>query len=145
MTVRTEVLRYLKEKRADMSTDPLDHSKVKKHEYTKLANMASRYLSAPAGSAASERLFSTGKNVLGTTRLSLTPTNMEANLFLKYNIRALGYKTDFPSVEETWESPNSKILPEVRIESSIDETFGESTDIVIDLPDSVYDERETSS
>ena len=64
--VRTEVLRYLKEKRADMKTDPLDHWKVKQHEYPKLANMARRYLSAPPGSVASERLFSTGKNVLGT-------------------------------------------------------------------------------
>ena len=87
--------------------------------------MARRYLSAaPPGSAASERLFSTGKNLLGTTRLSLTPTNMEANLFLKYNIRALGYKTNFPVVSESWESPNSKILPEVRIESStVDDTY----------------------
>ena len=69
---------------------------------------------------------------------------MEANLFLKYNIRALGYKTNFPVVSESWESPNSKILPEVRIESStVDDTYAESADIIIDLPDSVYNERET--
>ena len=123
-----------------MKNDPLDHWKVEQHEYPKLANMARRYLSAPPGSAASERLFSTAKNVLGITRLSLTPTNMEANLFLKYNIRALGYKTNFPAVSETWESPN-KILPEVMIGSSnVDDSYAESADIIIDPPDSVYDE-----
>ena len=75
----TEVLRYLKEKRADIKTDPLDHWKVKQHAYPKLANMARCYLFAPPGSATSERLFSMAKNDLGATRLSLTPTNMEAN------------------------------------------------------------------
>jgi len=136
-----EVLRYLKEKRAEIQTDPLEYWKLKQNEYPKLANLARVYLSVPAGSAASERMFSTGKNVLGTTRLSLTPSNMEANLFLKYNIRALGYKTNFSPVAEEWVSPNSKILPEpeVRI-GTLEDACAESSDIVIDLPESVYDE-----
>ena len=62
---------------------------------------------------------------------------MEANLFLKYNIQALGYKTNFSPVA----SPNSKILPEpdVRI-GTVENACAESSEIDVDLPDSVYDE-----
>lgn len=86
------------------------------------------------GSAASERLYSTGKNVLGTTRLSLKAQNMEANLFLKYNVRALGYKTNFPTVAASWEAPNAGVLPDVIIDSTlVDEE--ESAEIVIEISD----------
>lgn len=98
---RVELQRYLKEKRiADLTKDPLTYWRVKHNEFPHLRTLARRYHCPPPGSAASERLFSAGKNVLGTTRLSRKPDNMEANLFLKYNIRALGYKTDLARVTD---------------------------------------------
>ena len=122
---RVELQRYLKEKRiADLTKDPLTYWRVKHNEFPHLGTLARRYLCPPPGSAASERLFSTGKNVLGTKRLSLKPDNMEANLFLKYNIRALGYKTDLPRVTDDFVAPNEGNLPEAVVgEVHDDETI----------------------
>lgn len=110
---RTELQRYLKEKRvSDLNADPLLYWKVKAAEFPHLGSMVRQYLCPPPGSAASERMFSTGKNVLGTNRLRLKPVNMEANLFLKYNIRALGYKTVLPPLSKEYVAPNDGNLPE---------------------------------
>ena len=68
---------------------------------------------------------------------------MKANLFLKYNIRALGYKTNFSPVPEEWVSPNSKILPETEVRvGTVEDICAESSDIDIDLPDSAMTSRE---
>ena len=46
------------------------------------------------GSAASDRLLSTARHVLGSTRLRLKPENFESLIFLKYNLRTVnGEKT----------------------------------------------------
>ena len=49
---------------------------------------------------------------------------MEANLFLKYNIRALGYRTDLPKVQADWVAPNNTIFP--------DPTDGDADDLDAD-------------
>ena len=74
------------------------------------------YLSPPPGIVASERLFSVGEKDLQTTQLRLKPENMEVNLFLKYNIKALGYRTAFLMEADDWEPPNSCSLPAAVIE-----------------------------
>lgn len=130
---RVELQRYLKEKRiADLTKDPLTYWRVKHNEFPHLGTLARRYLCPPPGSAASERLFSTGKNVLGTKRLSLKPDNMEANLFLKYNIRALGYKTDLPRVTDDFVAPNEGNLPEAVVGEVHDD---ETSDVEIIMSD----------
>ena len=82
----------VKEKRsADITLNHVTYWKVKQ------ANFPSKALHLPSR-APSERLFdvsSVGKNVLQTLILRLKPENIVANIFLKYNIRALGNMTEF--------------------------------------------------
>lgn len=133
---RVELQRYLKEKRMDVTSDPLSYWRVKQVEYPHLAAIARRYLCPPPGSAASERLFSQGKNVLGTTRLSLLPGNMEANLFLKYNLRALGYQTKLPKIADGFAPPNAGQLPVVEFQLQGDQEE-DSVDIEVELDTSL--------
>ena len=57
---------------------------------------------------ASERAFKVAKNVIGDNRVRLRPDNLEMNLFLKYNLRALDYNLDDLQVPPTdFRSPNS--------------------------------------
>ena len=59
-------------------------------------------------SVASERAFKVAKNVIGDNRVRLRPDNLEMNLFLKYNLRALDYNLDDLQVPPTdFRSPNS--------------------------------------
>ena len=133
---RVELNRYIKEKRIqDLKADPLNYWKVKQAEYPHLANLARRYLSPPPGSAASERLFSTGKHVLGTTRLRLKPENMEANLFLKYNIRSLGYRTELPTPDDDWVAPNEGHLPPPKVDPDTEPSDLVNAEIVIPSDD----------
>ena len=62
----------------------------------------------PPSSVASERAFKVAKNVIGDNRVQLRPDNLEMNLFLKYNLRALDYNLDDLQVPPTdFKSPNS--------------------------------------
>ena len=70
-SIREEMQNDLKEKRSGIATDSLIYWKSNCEKY--LAKLVRRYHSAPAGSAASERIFSSGGNVLGLSRLSLKP------------------------------------------------------------------------
>ena len=56
------------------------------------------------------KLFSTAKHVLGQTRLSMKPKNMEQNLLLKYELRASGYGR-LSDVPEDFVSPNAVSIP----------------------------------
>jgi hypothetical protein len=53
-----------------------------------LSNLVLKYLSAPASSVESERIFSTGGNLYEPTRNRLCPENGENLVFLHYNLRA---------------------------------------------------------
>ena len=88
-TSRIELQNYLKEKRSPQTIDPLCWWKVNGTKYPILSKLVRRFHSCPPGSAASERLFSTAKDVAGTKRLRLKPENLECLLFLKYNLRSL--------------------------------------------------------
>ena len=91
-------------------------------------------------------MFSQGKLVLGSLRLSLTPDNMEANLFLRYNVRSLGYPETFryqPSSD--WVAPNSAELPSVTVNAEQIEEPSENPDIIIDLNDGDTDYEDDGS
>ena len=45
----------------------------------------------------------------------LKPENVEMDLFLKYNINALGYPTKYDSVPMDFINPNTVELPEVEV------------------------------
>ena len=106
---RIELQNYLKEKRSPRTIDPLCWWKVNGTKYPILSKLVRRFHSCPPGSAASERLFSTAKDVAGTKRLRLKPENLECLLFLKYNLRSLNGEKRAPP--EDFEAPNSRILP----------------------------------
>ncbi|KAL5249226.1 hypothetical protein ACHWQZ_G018175 [Mnemiopsis leidyi] len=78
------------------------------------------------------RAFKVAKNVVGDRRLSMRPENLEMNMFLKYNLRALNYSVEsLQSVPETFGCPNSqKRDPRDSDEGSEDDsTDGEDSDI----------------
>ena len=85
---------YFTEKRIGRSDDPLDYWKIRAVQWPQLTQLASKYLCAPIGSCASEREFKVAKNVSSDERVRLLPQNIERLLFLKFNLRAIGYKTE---------------------------------------------------
>ena len=111
---RDEVTRYLKEKRVLITDNILEYWKKNELTLPHLAKLARKYHSPPPGSAASERFFSQAKLTL-TNRHNLKPKNVEMNLFLKYNVRALGYPNKYATVPEDFIPPNSSELPEAQL------------------------------
>ncbi len=57
-----------------------------------LRNLALKYLSAPASSIESERVFSTEGNIYEPTRNRLCPENAEVIMYLQHNLRILDFK-----------------------------------------------------
>jgi hAT family protein len=55
---------------------------------------ARKYLSAPTGTAISEREFKVASDITGGERIRLLPENAEKLLFLKYNLRLIGYRSN---------------------------------------------------
>ena len=72
--------------------------------------LARKYHSAPPSSAASERLFSTSKQVLKPKGLRLLPTNVEASVFLKKNLVA--FQGSDEKAPDDFIEPNSLDCPE---------------------------------
>ena len=89
-------------------------------------------MSPPRSPGASERAFKVAKNVVGDCKLSMRPDNLEMNMFLKFNLRALNYSVEsLQPVPETFRYPNSqKRDPRDSDEGSNDDsTDGEDSDI----------------
>ena len=93
--------------------------------------MVRKYHSPPPGSASAERLFSSAKHVLGQTRLTMKPENMEQNLFLKYGLRACGYGR-LSDVPKDFVAPNVKPVPKPIVVDSVDEDIDIEVDISSD-------------
>lgn len=55
--------------------------------FTDVSRVARQYLSIPASSVASERIFSAAGTVIGTRRSCLHPSNVEKLVFLNQNLR----------------------------------------------------------
>jgi hypothetical protein len=85
-----ELQDYLAEPRepSDSSYDNLSYWKAHTACYPRLSCMARDYLAITATSASSERVFSTGKDLLGICRFCLKPTTMEACMCLRSWLRA---------------------------------------------------------
>lgn len=89
--IREEVTRYMKEKLSPQIVDPLEFWQRNHKLYPNLSKLVRVYLCPPPSTVASERAFKVEKNVVGDNRVRLRPDNLEMNLFLKYNLRALNY------------------------------------------------------
>ena len=84
--VKFEVSMYLKEPRLDAEEDPLKWWKGHEEIYPILSKVAKKYLSVPATSTASERLFSKSGKIVTPTRASLKPEKVEMLVFLAKNV-----------------------------------------------------------
>ena len=89
--VRKEIFLYFAEKRINREVDPLCYWRMNLSLYPKLSILAFRYLSPPCGSVPSEREFKIASKISEGDRIRLLPPNIEKLLFLKYNLRAIGF------------------------------------------------------
>ena len=97
----------MKEKLEPQKRDPLDFWREHHKLYPQLSSLVRIYLCPPPSSVASERAFKIAKNVVGENRIRLLPENMEMNLFLKYNLRAINHDIDdLESPPESFRPPN---------------------------------------
>ena len=90
-----EVNSYLMTPAIDGEDDPLAWWRVYEISYTQLSTMARKYLCVPATSAPSERLFSTGGNIVTCTRSSLKPAKVIMLVFLAKNLWATEKKNSW--------------------------------------------------
>ena len=132
--VRDEVARYLKEKLVSQRLDPLIYWKRNHKGYPNLSKLVRVYLCPPPSSVASERAFKVAKNVVGERRLRMRPENLEMNMFLKYNLRALNYSVEsLQTVPETFRCPNSQKRDPRDSDEGSDDDSTDDEDSDIDL------------
>ena len=89
-----EVAMYLREKPARMDVSPLSWWKANADRFPALASLAHKYLSIPATSTPSERVFSTSGIVVDKLRAALTAENVDTLTFLHKNAKSLGLEQD---------------------------------------------------
>ena len=83
---------YLESHKMPIGTDPYQFwTGENAIKWPLLTRLASKYLSAPATSAESERLFSTAGLIADDLRKSLLPGNLEKLLFLHHNMRIYNF------------------------------------------------------
>ena len=80
---------YLQEAIQPRESSPCTYWQEKKILYPLLAKLAMKYLSIPAASIASERLFSTTRHIISDQRNCLDPDRAEMLLFLNKNLHLL--------------------------------------------------------
>lgn len=84
--IETELATYLLLPEADPDTDPLQWWKSNEFNFSRLSHLAKKYLSIPATSAPSERLFSVGGGVVTCSRACLKPEAVDRLIFLAKNV-----------------------------------------------------------
>lgn len=84
--VINELRVYLSIPLVDRTHNPITWWKENKINFPLLSKLAKKYLSAPATSVYSERLFSEAGNIYEETRSRLLPRNAEKLLFLHHNL-----------------------------------------------------------
>ena len=89
--VSAEINQYLKEDPEPQDTQPLGYWATRQTIYPILSQMARHFLSIPATSAASERVFSKGRRIVSWQRSSLQPESIEKLLCLKEWYKFLNY------------------------------------------------------
>ncbi len=78
-----ELEEYLNQSTVSMNVKPLDWWKANEEQFPNLAKMARDYLAIPGTSASSERLFSSGRQLITDFRCSLNPQTIQACMCLK--------------------------------------------------------------
>ena len=86
-SAEVNVEKYLKEPNQPRESSPVTYWKEKMVLYPILGKLATKYLSIPAASVASERLFSAAKNIITDQRNCLDPNRAEMLLFIHKNLQ----------------------------------------------------------
>ncbi|XP_073719120.1 E3 SUMO-protein ligase ZBED1-like [Misgurnus anguillicaudatus] len=84
--VEKELGNYLLSPDADHDSNPLDWWKVYQNNFPRVSQLAQHYLCIQATSSPSERVFSTGGNIVTCKRASLKPDNVDQLVFLARNL-----------------------------------------------------------
>lgn len=85
--IAAEMALYRTEPIEAMETDILKWWATQQRKFPLLSKAAKRYLSAPASSVDSERVFSASGNIYSDRRTRLTPGNLEYLVFLRVNLK----------------------------------------------------------
>jgi len=84
--VERELGYYLLSPGADNDSNPLDWWKVYQKNSPRVSQQAKHYLCIQATSSPTERVFSTGGNVVTCKRASLKPDNVDHLVFIARNL-----------------------------------------------------------
>ncbi|KAM4592381.1 E3 SUMO-protein ligase ZBED1-like [Odontesthes bonariensis] len=84
--VEGEMKAYLSTPHADSEMDPLEWWKVHEGNFPRVSQLAQKYLCIPATSSPSERVFSTGGNIVTCQRATLKPDKVDKLIFLTKNL-----------------------------------------------------------
>ena len=87
----TIVEKYLKEANEPCNSNPLLYWKKHKDTCPIRTSLAFRYLTCPASTVASERLFSAAGSILTESRNHLSPDKLDKLLFLHHNLKLVIY------------------------------------------------------
>ncbi|KAH9458675.1 hypothetical protein MJO29_005769 [Puccinia striiformis f. sp. tritici] len=96
--LNTEIEQYLSKPNQKRDCNILYYSSQNRKIYPSLATMAKCFLSNPATSAASERVFSRSKTIIGLQRHSLSPASIEHVLCVKEWYQSFAQMMDTSSV-----------------------------------------------
>ena len=83
--IKTEMTSYLMTSDLEEDEDPLQWWLKHEHTFPRLSKLAKKYLSIPATSSPSERLFSVGGNIVTCHRAALKPDAVDRLVFLSMN------------------------------------------------------------
>lgn len=85
--IEAEIVRYRSEMSISLTSCPLQWWKENSKFYPLLSPLAKAYLTTPATSVPSERVFSTAGDVVTSQRSQLRPENVDMLIFLKRNLK----------------------------------------------------------
>jgi hypothetical protein len=85
LALESELESYLTEPSIPLNRDPLSWWKDNQHRYPRLSVLASKYMTVPATSVPSERVFSAAGLVVNRLRSRLSPEHVDMLLFLRKN------------------------------------------------------------
>ncbi|XP_040889402.1 zinc finger BED domain-containing protein 4-like [Toxotes jaculatrix] len=89
--IEAEIVRYRSEMSISLTSCPLKWWKENSKFYPLLSPLAKAYLTTPATSVPSERVFSTAGDVVTSQRSQLRPENVDMLIFLKRNLKVSSY------------------------------------------------------
>nr|XP_055035499.1 E3 SUMO-protein ligase ZBED1-like [Misgurnus anguillicaudatus] len=84
--IEADIDSYRKETPISLTACPLEWWRVNSHRYPLLSTLAKSYLSVPATSVPSERVFSVAGDIVNAQRAQLLPDNVDMLIFLKKNL-----------------------------------------------------------